>query len=1018
MSGMDTMISKDRELFEKIFLLTKEGLENYHPSFPNPVTLLDGYNFIRMNSISAFWEESIEGTSISYETGMEDLLLGFYSQQYPVAFLISSDENQISIFLGIRHQDGKILPHALLTSFPGAISTDLQPDKRDKLLQSLQIFPLAVQILGTPTNKQTSKEGIAQMQIEGLIRGLTGEKWSYLVIAHPVPASKIISNFNEIAQEIREIHVHFILKGTVEEENRLAKYYTELLEAKIQKFQIARTKGAWIVDSYLFTPDLSLLQRASSILVSTFNGDQSLPDKIRTCSCGKGVPLSQNIENLLNTAELAVLTQVSREEFPGFGITKYSKFGVHLSDSLKLNPVYVGEIIDRGILTGNSFSIPLSALSKHGLIVGVTGSGKTNTCFYLLSQVWGTYKIPFMVIESAKSEYRDLLQRTEFKDCSIFTLGDDTIAPFRLNPFEVPDGILVQSHIDFLKSLFQASFVLYAPMPYVLEESIHEIYTQKGWDLAQNINHRGGGSRSFPTLTDLYYKIEEVVDRLGYDERITMDVKAGLKARINNLRIGGKGLMLDTRRSLSDHILFEQPLILELKQFVNDEEKAFIIGLLLIRLYEYYESQYRRGTNLFSGGLHHITLIEEAHRLLKNVSTESHGEESSNPKGKAVETFTNILSEIRAYGEGVLIAEQIPVKLTPDAIKNTNLKIVQRMVAADDRDVMGETITLNDQQKKFITTLQSGEALVYAEGLQKSFLIKIPKYKDGVNSHRMNNQSLASHMRQFYDGHAFLLRRFDHCQSCKGKTTHCEKIFTQSENITSKKEFQKVFQKLFHALLYNEQSILPACQETVAFIRQHSQVYSEEEEKNLVYCCVGQYGERSLEARGNFYHWNYPDVEKSLEIFNQILNVLVTDNAEEWDNMVLASSPLLVTFRNTYRQLCHREIRPFASCILCSAPCQYQFETVSLLRNYPFFGSQFDDAFFKKALEDVKHVCIRTGQMEVWPGDIDTIRSIALCFLNHKAAEIGLSSSNQEKLSRDVQGLIEKDGFQVGFTQQ
>jgi len=158
-------------------------------------------------------------------------------------------------------------------------------------------------------------------------------------------------------------------------------------------------------------------------------------------------------------------------------------------------------------------------------------------------------------------------------------------------------------------------------------------------------------------------------------------------------------------------------------------------------------------------------------------------------------------------------------------------------------------------------------------------------------------------------------------------------------------------------------------------------------------------------------------VENSLGIFNQILNELVSENAEDWDNLVLASSPLLATFRNTYRQLCHREIRPFASCILCSAPCQYQFETVSLLRNYPFFGSQFDDAFFKKALEDVKQVCIRAGQMEVWSGDFDTIRRIALCFLNHKAAEIGLSSSNQEKLSRDVQGLIEKDGFQKGSTQ-
>jgi hypothetical protein len=338
---MDTMINKDRELFEKIFFLTKEGLENHHPPPPDSAALLEGYNFIKVNSISAFWEESIEGTTISYETGVEDLLLGLYSQQYPAAFLISSDGKHISIYLGIRHLDGNILSHALLTSFPGAVSTNLQSDKKNELQRSLQVFPFSAQILGTPTNKQTSKAGIPQMQIEGLIRGLTGEKWCYLVTAHPVPASQIISNFNEIAREIREIHVQYILKGTVEEENRLATYYTELLEAKLQKFQTARTKGAWSVDSYLFTQDLPLLQRAGSIIVSTFNGDQSLPDKIRTCFCGKGVTVSKNIENILNAAELAVLTQLPREEFPGFGITKYSKFGVHLSDSLKSNPVYM-----------------------------------------------------------------------------------------------------------------------------------------------------------------------------------------------------------------------------------------------------------------------------------------------------------------------------------------------------------------------------------------------------------------------------------------------------------------------------------------------------------------------------------------------------------------------------------------------------------------------------------------------------------------------------------------------------
>jgi DNA helicase HerA-like ATPase len=109
------------------------------------------------------------------------------------------------------------------------------------------------------------------------------------------------------------------------------------------------------------------------------------------------------------------------------------------------------------------------------------------------------------------------------------------------------------------------------------------------------------------------------------------------------------------------------------------------------------------------------TVFEEAHRLLKNVNTEV-GTEDANTKGQAVETFTNMLAEIRAYGQGALIAEQIPTKLTPDAIKNTNLKIMHRIVAEDDRDVMGGAMNITEAQKRQVTALRSGQAVVYAEG--------------------------------------------------------------------------------------------------------------------------------------------------------------------------------------------------------------------------------------------------------------------------------------------------------------
>ena len=373
----------------------------------------------------------------------------------------------------------------------------------------------------------------------------------------------------------------------------------------------------------------------------------------------------------------------------------------------------------------------------------MTGSGKTNTCFGILEQVWdGGRGVPFLVVESAKAEYRNLAHLPGMEGLKVFTIGDETASPLRINPFEVPPGILVQTHIDYLKSLFSAAFVLYPPMPYVLEQGLREVYCDRGWDLARNVNRRGSVSpRRFPTLSDLVAKVRDVVDRMGYDERISMDVKAGLVARLDQLRSGGgKGPMLDTRSSIPAAILFGSPCVLELKQLVDDDEKAFVIGLMLIRLYEYYEGGEGRSTPS-KGGLRHVTLIEEAHRLLRNVSTEQGGEVAANPKGRAIEVFANILSEIRAYGEGFVIAEQVPVKLVPDALKNTNLKLVHRLVADDDRKAVGGTMNLTESQTRHLMTLGRGQAVAYAEGMRKSVLVTVPLSKANAPSAqpRMNS---------------------------------------------------------------------------------------------------------------------------------------------------------------------------------------------------------------------------------------------------------------------------------------
>ena len=343
------------------------------------------------------------------------------------------------------------------------------------------------------------------------------------------------------------------------------------------------------------------------------------------------------------------------------------------------DPVTLGNVIQRKkILHKIRYEIDVKIFSQHCFIPGMTGSGKTTTIFSILKGAFES-NINFLAIESAKTEYRALLNDPAFKDTlQIFTLGNENVSPFRLNPFEVILGIPVGVHLDLLRSVFSASFGMWTPLPQVLEQCLHKIYEDKGWNLTYNSNYRLDNDTNvgiaYPMLTDLYNKVSIVTQELGYDEKVRDDLRAALTTRINSLRTGGKGKMLDTQSSLPMEVIFNKPTILELEGIGDDDDKAFVMGLLFIKMVEYKRVQKKENIR------QHIMVIEEAHRLLSNTSKNS-SQEEGNPRGKAVETFSNLLAEIRAYDQGVIIADQSPVKLAPDIIKNTNLKIAHRIVS-------------------------------------------------------------------------------------------------------------------------------------------------------------------------------------------------------------------------------------------------------------------------------------------------------------------------------------------------
>lgn len=363
-------------------------------------------------------------------------------------------------------------------------------------------------------------------------------------------------------------------------------------------------------------------------------------------------------------------------------------------------------------------------LTQHLLICGVPGSGKTNTSLYLLETLWREHGIPWMVLEPAKTEYRGLQSVDSLRDdLLIFSLGDERVAPFRFNPFEVPDGINLDSHMGSLLDLFSVSMSMWGPLPNVVEQLIIEAYKRKGFTILGN-----NQSLHPPTFSDLATLIPEIVPRLGYKKETTDEITAAIAVRINKFCRGATGRMLNTKRSFPFDEMMQRPVILEMSQMTNSDDRAFVMGLILNRCYQYWTARRHEAT----GELKHLLLVEEAHNLLANVS-EGGSAEQANPKGKAVRNFANMLAEVRGFGQGIAIAEQNPEGLVSDVMVNTNIKLAHRIVEAKNRETLGRSMLLTSQQEKGLASLGTGQMLYYIGGNPEPSMTSAPNFKDADN---------------------------------------------------------------------------------------------------------------------------------------------------------------------------------------------------------------------------------------------------------------------------------------------
>jgi hypothetical protein len=374
---------------------------------------------------------------------------------------------------------------------------------------------------------------------------------------------------------------------------------------------------------------------------------------------------------------------------------------------------------------GRSY-FPKNDLCKHALVTGFTGSGKTVTVLQLLHQLWVEHGVPFLVLESAKQEYRGLAGVPAFKEIlRVYTLGNELCVPFRLNPFQLLPGVRVEAHLSKLQTCFEGAIPPIGPSASVISESLLRVYEEHGWLLTDVCPLDRAPSRRFPRMSEFVDMAEKVLQERGYEGEVLSNLKAALIGRFRPLLMGGKGRMFDTERSHpSPDLLFSVPTILELND-LNVDDKALVVMFLLTLLREYRERN--RGP---AGELLHVTMVEEAHNVLENVASKGSGEgaTSADTRFKAVEAFCQLLTEVRALGEGLIIADQSPEKLARDAMRNTNLQIAHQLRDGHDREAIANAMIMEKEQQDFLGKLRPGQAALFRTGLEKATFIQVDQY--------------------------------------------------------------------------------------------------------------------------------------------------------------------------------------------------------------------------------------------------------------------------------------------------
>ena len=373
---------------------------------------------------------------------------------------------------------------------------------------------------------------------------------------------------------------------------------------------------------------------------------------------------------------------------------EYFNFEIPSKKHSKNGEIYIGRVVQNG-KEKYGYHLKLKDLQQHMFITGITGSGKTTFMHNFLTQFTQKFQIPFLLAEF-KGEYH-FLQRI-IPELLILKPGIN----FALNIFN-PEGANAEIHAERVFQIFKSGGLFegvdYTPQ---MERVFVDIL---------NIVCRNPNKRSWK---DFYGESVKYMKGIESEGMFYKQSVLAVQNRIRRYSLGTLKHIFEENRGLNVKELFDYNVLLDLSSIIKlggeKEDTLFFLNMFFKYLWD---ENLEKGSRNYSGIKHMIILEDAQYFASQALSTTS----------KLTSYIEDVALLLRGTGECLVSLATRP-SVSAEILANAGVLISFQNHLQ--KNYIVELLNLQDEEKKYLSMLQTGECLIRVNSLGKPFVLRTP----------------------------------------------------------------------------------------------------------------------------------------------------------------------------------------------------------------------------------------------------------------------------------------------------